>query len=568
MKKDLHISSMTYDESKVTDSFLGPWCMPIESLDDITTPLFNTNIPPKDLGKYHEVCHTLARTLLPYIAKALNKKHGTTYSLKFWSIMSTTWLTYIIESLHFYYTAVQHLNENGMNFNVKVDETFTFRKLSDPPLVWNSAEYIHSMISFILARVEYNNVTLIKQKMISKHEYFMPKTSFVKRFLQKIVWSLLKSEQSKVLIYGISGINYYHMFKMRLRESNISFAFITHTEGTTDFLDSDIVKMDYNPNNEFEKIVVEFIENNLPISLTNGFSQLLNSAHDYKNKKIVVPSAGFYMDGQLIEIALAKELNDAKLVMFHESGDGMLKVHPDANNYFDNADLYVTWGWKKYADYNNKTIAIDSTIESKFNNCHKEEYPLILYYGKYPDICGYTYIQQVSRDFRKYYNYRTSFINEFEQLNMSELLVLKLHQSKRKCFDEEKLMKSFQLKINNYNEFKYLTMENAAIFVTDYNSASIYSAFVRNVPTIMFFDRKSVPENAELVPFFDDFEKVGILYQNPKDAARKIKDIYHQRDSFWSSDKIQTVREKFLKNYINVSDEWEKNLLSVFKNLL
>ena len=124
--------------------------------------------------------------------------------------------------------------------------------------------------------------------------------------------------------------------------------------------------------------------------------------------------------------------------------------------------------------------------------------------------------------------------------------------------------------VENHTSYPFVNKLNCALLVTDYNSASIYECMISNTPIIIFFDRNKTPEFNMITKFYNIFEECEILYSSQKDASKAIVNIYSDIDNFWNSNKIQTVRKKFLDEYIfpSKTEKWDHVLIKTLENIL
>ena len=128
----------------------------------------------------------------------------------------------------------------------------------------------------------------------------------------------------------------------------------------------------------FVLLLCNFIEKNLPTTVLDNLSTLIADSTDYLNKEIILASSGLYHDEQLIELALAKEINNAMIFQVHEAGNGMEKYCSSAKYLYKPIDFYITWGYREHAGYTTKFIPSPSRLSTK-KDMHKEKFDNILY---------------------------------------------------------------------------------------------------------------------------------------------------------------------------------------------
>ena len=60
----------------------------------------------------------------------------------------------------------------------------------------------------------------------------------------------------------------------------------------------------------------------------------------------------------------------------------------------------------------------------------------------------------------------------------------------------------------------------------------------------------------EATPYFEDLRKVGILWDSPEAAAKKVTEIYDDPWSWWGSEAVQEVRKRFVDRYALARENW------------
>ena len=88
-----------------------------------------------------------------------------------------------------------------------------------------------------------------------------------------------------------------------------------------------------------------------------------------------------------------------------------------------------------------------------------------------------------------------------------------------------------------------------------------------DIPTICFFDINYSEYTEQVVNFFIELINIGIIHESGKSAAQKTKEIYHNIESWWQTDKIQDVRRRFVWNYARLEPNWIESWCEEFSKI-
>ena len=551
--------SSTPDNSNLN---LGLWVL---ELDDLNNNVVFQGVNVDSLEEYNAYCDRLIDKIITSTAKSLNSYHNVNFSLSFWRVLLLNWVTCIVNNLHFYYLALSETNKLKGKYVIYIDDNFIYNKLSHPMQYMDDKNYIHSLISFLIKNVDFKNIQYKYKKVISERKPILHNESFI----SKAVWRILNREKAEILTYNIVGLRKIDLLKIYLKFSNVAISHKPiHCEYDSPNRDRSFSLTHYSyGSDDLEKVIISFIEKNIPTTVLESFDLLYKQAVDFKFKKVGIASPGFYLDEQLIELALIKENNNGKIIQIQEAGNGMEKYSASSNFLYKPSDYFLTWGWDKHCGFSKLLVKTPSRL-SVLKDTHKEKYDKILYQTKFSRQQASLYDSNTITNFIKYYQNRISFLDTFENLDIVNKVILKMHHSKHKGFNENFLMEGIYPKYIQYiYDNKALNFNNVAIVYTDYLSAVFYEAMVCNVPIIMCFDEDIVVADSNLQFFLNKFADVGVVFNDPVNAANKIIDIYDQRVEFWNHSRIQDIRREFLHAYIHLSSDWVGDMFKTIENI-
>lgn len=110
-------------------------------------------------------------------------------------------------------------------------------------------------------------------------------------------------------------------------------------------------------------------------------------------------------------------------------------------------------------------------------------------------------------------------------------------------------------------------MQKAKMVVIDHPHTGFLEALTINVPSVFFWSNTTYKMKEEAKPYFDLLREAGIVFDNPWDAARKVKNVFYNCKEWWESKKIQEVRKKFCNQFALADKNWRQVWIKEFKRL-
>jgi len=560
----LHISKLTKQQSE-SDYYLGPWCIEMNNIDDIDKTIVDGNMTAEEQREIADYTYSISKKIIPILARTLNDYHNKNFSDEFWEIILITWVNSLSDYIYFYYVSLKRTDILNIKMVVDTDEGVAYSSMEELRMNYHNQDFIHSTISFLINNMDVKNIFSKKSLLINTNLPLIKK-SFMKELGKKIIYKFLNNKKSRILLYYGNPVfnTLIEMIKIRMFNKNISFSY--KSTYITSNNDIPSLKIKYVCKNEFENLVIRYIEKYMPKSLLQDFSFHLENSLDYINKNIIIPSPGFYQDLQLIEIGLAKEYNDASIVFLQDGAYEIYSVIPEARLYYKVCDNFLTWGYESHYGENNLFIKTCDYVWQGELNSHKSEFDVILYQTRYTYFYGAPLFMQTPRNFKDYIIRRVEFIKSINKTKYKNNLILKFRKSKDVNYDEKKLMDSFRIDYNLYNDYN-LKIKNCKLLYVDYPSSAMYIAIVYNTPFIFSFDWRMAKLEPNMDKHMQKLEKLGLLFSNPVDAANKIAHIMNDLDFFWKNKNIQDMREAFMKEFLIQDNNCGKKVIEALNNL-
>ena len=220
------------------------------------------------------------------------------------------------------------------------------------------------------------------------------------------------------------------------------------------------------------------------------------------------------------------------------------------------SDVFISWGWKAH-DIN--VLALVSPLLSKYLDTHKKSNNNIIMVGT--DMVGFSTRFDSSPDEIAYINYRKNkviFIKKLESEIKSLFLYRPYPEKKTSFLDSSYILNDFpELSIHKGDLRSDLKKCN--LLVLDHPGTTWNIAMAMNTPTVCFWKRENFPFNKEAEFFLDKFEMLGLFFDDPVEAAKKVNSItkeYDDLSEWWNGKEIQELRHEWMDKYARADRNW------------
>ena len=251
-------------------------------------------------------------------------------------------------------------------------------------------------------------------------------------------------------------------------------------------------------------------------------------------------------------------------------------LHPFVGNFVDfqsrNIDKYLTFGWSHPKDKFRSTSSLFPFSIRKKRHIDNID---ILYVSNPVEYFFPTYTSSYSN-----WGYGSivhlKFVKSFFQL-LPQTLKKKIsyrsypkdYQITGLRFDKEKLLAKYLEGINFVSSFKFKgetckeQMLSSRLVIVDFLSTSYLESLHMNIPTICFWDPKTMSLKDDHADFFDDLVEAKIMHTNPSSAAIHLKEIHTNPQTWWQSKKIQDLKNNWLNRNFGQPDVLVNYLLEL-----
>jgi len=558
---------------------IGPWCY----LDDFANGDFsslnkNYHIAGKEnpnklklsanADEYHDrfICH---------LSGVLNQHHGRNYSQKYWSILLSASVTYVIESV---LNKIHLIEDNKNDYEADVFDLKSHPVINSTRSLmgWlNSDDGTLYTFSYILLHSNQNKIIIKK-----RHNFIQKKIGLFRRLniSRRVILEYLKtylaiffSLKNGVYIESIPGLSFKDIVSLNIQnKEKIKKLLLAKKAVASKRVKREKIFSEFEPKNLEEEVIQSILTYTLPTIFFENFkkyekicslpSYLINHSFD---KLYCGPLFG---GNDIAKFIFSKCVdNKSELIISqHGSNYGTALVFTTMNLCeYKNCDSFISWGWKAHSDYKIKVKSLPSPYLSKLKTNYKNiSINEIVFVGNNLSIYG----DRISsgpnaQELCKFFNDKAKFVGYLSDQNSKLLRYKPYPASGNGLIDEASFIKS---KVKNiiFKEDNNHFLTSSRLLVVDHPGTIMLERFVVNKPIIIFFDKAIWSFSKQSQEFFDLLSEVNVIHYSPYLAANFVNINYELYEEWWYSDEVQRVVTLFVNSYAkNSSDfinEWKE----------
>ena len=400
------------------------------------------------------------------------------------------------------------------------------------------------------------------------------KIVYKENLIQKI--KLKKSNHTNLLLRFILGLgrcsheefNYFSSllmgvcFSFKKVKNNIkfselkrdNFSFDQHNEIPSEFIDFFLNILDEAlPSYFYNDFYRDFyLISKLPL-FKRGYSRLINT---YSNS-----------DRFNLFNLIASKKGENILLFQHGLSYGMRLIMPTASVREFSIGGYISWGWDNHGVYVKSFFKMPSpklSEFSKFRTSAKVE-KHIMFVGTKMDINDLTFnAKPILLNYLKYRKDKLCFLDFLNRDVLQNLLYRGGAENYQNDLSDSTFLK------NKYKELKLCksnfrdNLANCSLAVIDHPTTAFAESISANIPTIGFWDPNLWHFTVEADNSLMILKEMGILFDDPISAAKKLNQIYPNYEEWWSSAELQYKRREWCSKYTLINKNWFRKWLSIF----
>ena len=545
--KRLLLSAIPDDFNPQNDILSGPWCFlgkehliyngddfefepdPFDNVDDIV---------------YHAKLTTeYAESYMYALASQLNEINQTNHSRKFWRLLVFPWLLSLVQSTWERQLRINSLLKKYSNVELEIE-------LIKDNIIWDFRDTLDHQRSGLLKHL-YNHwlySRLLESNIPSKWRVKWVNKNYnsSQNFKQKNILKrkVIKWYGNNFLLSNVYGIGRSEAFILELF-IRLKSLFISYNNNK----DSDKYKtINLKWNLDWGKLV----QATIPDCFKN--IEIKGEPSSAIRIFIVGPNSVWYEENHKLKLAQAIERGSKIITTQHGGGYGTSIDYPFTPSIEYIHYKFISWGWTEQEDYRGNIIPLPSPLLSKYK--YKKKNNNIILISTYALVYSFRfdYIPQASQQI-EYINSRMNFIDSINNAVYKNLYYRLFHIESGSLSDKAYVRKKYpDLKILEGNLHKE-TMK-CQLLIVDHPDTTLNIALAANIPTVCFWDKDVLPMCRQAEPYFEELRKVGILYNNGKEAAEKVNEIWGDVEGWWRQSHIQKAREEWCWQYARTSKNW------------
>jgi len=537
----------TTDHSRWPNSghlvFIGTFCLPDDpdSLHDrYTYEIADTAVTSDDKLHCFQLSESVHISLSIQIAEALNQAHQSNKSVRYWEILTGSWLhlfvdllisrIFIVAKLSEIYPDMQLVYADGTKNRRAPFNTADFHTLTKST-DWNSLVYADLWNTASSQHLTSFGRTVRTSRVDpkpppSKLSGYVLSATYLPRIQELLLQLRLGAKYKRLRVIDPPAIPVNDDARQQLMFNE-------------------------SQSNDVERLLIKLIRGYLPTSFLEGFATLNLSIRRMRfpasPKTIFTSNRHIYDDVFNAWVAEATE-NGSRLILGQHGGYyGISKFPTFAERHeLSVSDTYLTWGWKP--SISSPSGIILNTAGSRRK--HRESRSRLLLvtdelwsqpravYADIPETSGYLdHLGLLVRSL---------------PTSIQQSLELRQHSGQRVVGHPVENWWRNQLPTINLGDplipFSQV-VRNAKIVIVAHNGTTIPENFSQAIPTLITWTSNWVEIRDEAKPIFAKLAEVGIFHEDPVSLAKHVSTMWDNVDAWWDSKEVVEARELFCSQY-------------------
>ena len=537
----------TTDRSRWPNSghlvFIGTFCLPDNAeslLDRYTYEIADTAVSSENKLRCFQLSESAHASLVGLVADALNQAHQCSKSVRYWEILTGSWLRlfldilisriFIVAKLREMYPDIQLVCTDVANRSRAPFNTANFHTLTKST-EWNSLVYADlwktASAEHIAPPVRIATTAQVHQKQqLSKLSGYVLSATYLPRMQELLLQLRLGSKYKRLRVLNPPAIPADDEARQKL----------VFNESQT----SDV-----------EKLLIRLVREYLPTSFLEGFSTLRMSIRRMEfptsPKTIFTSNRHIYDDVFNAWVADATE-NGSRLVLGQHGGHYGISRFPSfaERHELSVSDTYLTWGWRPSTSTLGGIIL--TTVGSRRRQKRNQSRALLVTDELWSQPRAvYTDISETSN----YLDHLGLLVKSLPS-TIQQSLELRRHLGQSVVGHPVESWWLNQLPTIDMGDSSISfskIVKKAKIVIVAHNGTTLPENFSQAIPTLVTWTPNWVEIRDDAKPIFAKFAEVGIFHEDPVFLANHLSAIWDNVDAWWESKEVVEARELFCSQY-------------------
>lgn len=578
----------TWDLNKNT-LMLGNWCNTLEKKKDIEKLKKNQILKyhwsdPKKVFQDYKYLNNFAEKILVCLAKELNVIHHTNHSKEYWKIITGNWLFTFI---HILYDRWETIQKAFNEFNINETKIIKIEKKDVvPQSMENFTELIHQdkwnhYIFLEILKKKFNDAIKFEEITNLNNDQYVRfnknRTPLFKKILlgaynlsRNMYCKLIKDDKYFISDTYIGKFNEI-LLNLKLKNFPLLISPRSYHFAHPNYSLRKKLSLQIKTENKFEIFFLEILKDLIPCSFLENYKKITNLVQNSswpKNPKVIFTShaintktfSSFY-------IASKKEKGSILVHGQHGGGYGQCKFHWYEKFEKEISDYYLSWGWsddKKVIPFG-MLKSIETLKKIKKDRKLKDKFLIVI---RPKERYFSTALDSKIRG-PQILDYHLDCIKMAKCLKKDikdKNIIVKLHERTYGWSEKEMWINNIpSVEIEQSSQSIYKSISKSRLVVYTYNSTGYLELMAANLPVLLYWSNNDNPVNTEAESYFEELKHAKIFHETHDSLIEHVNKEWGNIDSWWFSEKVQSIRKKFCEKYAKLNDHKVDNLIKLIK---
>lgn len=501
----------------------------------------------------------------------LNKLHKTNHKIKFWRIILGPWL---INYLFMSFDKWKKIENTVKKFSINKAKKIEFNRNLLIPYdlknfiditqndLWNQMINQDIFQEFLssdkIEKISFKDETRL-YKELGVNRLSGDSDSLLKKIVIKIL-SFKNTSNYRYLIYK-PYIGAFNELLISIKLNQLPIYDIEKKKfkkkKDIDLKTRSLFKDIFEPENNFEKYILNSFQNNIPRIFIENFNDLkdfYNNANLPKKPDKIFSANALWYDSFFSYYTALKNENGTKIVYGQHGGCyGIAKYSWQEIHEKKISDKYLTWGWKEENNDSNVKSFYTLIRKKKYDwNTNKKDLLVLLkhrkVYTQAPDSFA------ACEPHSEYLNFLYPFLKSLDkEIQKNIILRLPYKNFENNNFD---FFSNFS---QSFNFDRSKTLEQACnaskLVINTCNSTTFLETIASNIPSILILNKNNNPIRKSAVNSFEDLFINNLIFYDVRKASNFVNSLWHTDiKKWWENNSVQNTIRKFQENYANPAE--------------
>lgn len=495
----------------------------------------------------------LADQLVPIWAERLNRRHGRTYSYRFWRLFLLNWLIMAIQPLWYRW----RLLETVVAEATTPMEVEAWQSESD----WHFPDLNALHDSFHRADFDFWFTSLVADAVIPAH---WPRRA---RRLEPMA-------QRKPPAPPAGELTLLGRFKRRLfgrmpfdsiagiRAAKVPLSLFIQLlprrmPATDHFRCGGDSVAEHFPQAFLDRLDT-FLSLVLPDSFTTGFTHLEAEAKGlrYSRNRLLVDTVASPDDRLRLVAAMALEHGEKLVTSQHGAAYGLSRAMSAAASTEYPYHGFVTWGWHGQENFSGRFVPLPAPALTRFIGRHRQSGDAIIHVGG-------TLAVRASRlgwlprpvEFLQYRRDKLAFLGALPERLRQSLHYRPYLRNLQDLEDEDAVAAAYP-EVTILRGDLHAALMSCRLLVLDHPGTTLAIAMAAGIPTVCFWRDAAWPSCRQAEPQMEALRRAGILFDDPAAAAAHVAAIADSPKDWWERADVRDARRQFCHHHARASRIW------------